>query len=147
MWNPIRAVRERARRMKELEARVEAQDILDARTINCTTCDKCLDGQIGIVDDLISPLVRAGVFKRLRETNFYCNATCASRYYHEHEPIKLPTEEPKPCIATHPKRDICNGYRDGLCAMPERREEICSQHPLIYDEVYPSTEGSKKGEK
>lgn len=44
-----------------------------------------------------------------------------------------PTKEPSQCIATHPKRDICNGYRDGLCVIPERRDEICSQYPLHYD--------------
>ncbi len=95
MWNPIRAARERARRTRELEDRVRRQDELDARPINCISCGKRIDGGIGIVDDLIKPLVRSGSFKRLREPRYYCNDICVSEYHHYNEPIEPSPEEQK----------------------------------------------------
>ena len=117
MWNPIRAVRERARRTRELENIVRRQDELDARPINCISCGKRIDGGIGIVDDLIKPLVRSGSFKRLREPRYYCNDVCASKYHHYNEPIKPSPEEPEP--ETYDRCERCEPKCDAATPPPD----------------------------
>ena len=87
MWNPIKAIRKKNREYEELKDRVRIQDALDSRPIHCSTCGKRIDGQVGIIDNLIKPLVRSGAFRQLRPPRFYCNSICASKYYHENEPL------------------------------------------------------------
>ena len=98
MWNPIKSRREKIREYEDLKERVRIQDELDSCPIHCSMCGKRIDGQIGIIDNLIKPLVRSGAFRQLREPRFYCNSICASKYYHENEPIESPDEDTETII-------------------------------------------------